>query len=55
MDDGGFQIAHFWGIVSALAKVWILINGAWNQTGDFGNFLRICAEDEWEAGSKGCR
>jgi hypothetical protein len=50
MNERRFKIAHLSGIVTALAKIGILVDGAGDQAGDL---LMVGAEDEGKGSSKG--
>lgn len=44
MDQGWFGVLEFGGHVSSQSKVWILVNGTWDQARHIGS----TAKDLWE-------
>ena len=53
MDERGFDIPERSGVISALTEIGVLIDGAGDQTGDFGGNFGVETEDEGEGGSEG--
>jgi len=53
VDNGWFDETNSRGVIAALPKIRVLVDGAGDQTGNFGDFLGIGAEDEGEAGGEG--
>ena len=53
MDEGRFEVGEARGVVTALAEVRVLVDGAGDQAGDFGCEFGIGAEDEGEGGREG--
>lgn len=53
VDDGGLDEFHAGRDVAALSEVGVLVDGAGDEAGDFGDFFGVVAEDEGEAGGEG--
>ena len=53
MDEGGLGEAHLAGVVAALAKVRVLVDGAGDQAGDLGAAFGVGPEDEGEGRGEG--
>lgn len=55
MDERGLDVAELTGVVAALAEVWVLVYGAGDEAGDFGDGFGVGAEDEGEGSCEGGR
>ena len=53
MNESRFEVAELAGVIAALSEIGILVDGAGDETRDFGNALFVGAEDEREGGCEG--